>query len=122
MNMSYVTNGLETRSFSGLANTDTVGGNPEIVKSATGQLREYADNMKSFSDNLLQREEEILKNWSGDSKDILQAQFPGLLETFEKIKPCLESIADWADEVINAYSKEDAELADTLTTLLGGAK
>jgi uncharacterized protein YukE len=122
MNMSLISDGVGTLSLSGLATTSTVGGNTTVVSNATSSLRDYATNMQTFADSLLSKEDDILNGWTGTAPEVLRSNFPGLIETFKQLKPCLESIADWADETMKAYSTEDDETASAIRAILGGTQ
>lgn len=121
MDMSLAQNGLPELSLTGLATTETVGGTKATVKRVCEELNDQASSMYQFADNLLATQEELCSNWDATAAGQLNSLFPNVIETFKSIKPCLESIAAWAQETSDSYVALDTETADAISKILGGA-
>lgn len=122
MDMSLAQNGLPELSLSGLATTATVGGTKATVERVVSELNDQAASMYQFADNLLDTQEGLCSNWDATAAGQLNSLFPGVIETFKNIKPCLESIAAWAKETSDNYVNEDTATSEAISKILGGAQ
>lgn len=90
-----------------VADVESRGTNPETVESACSTLEAESKSIEGFKTELETTKTQLLMNWSGNSAENFAAQFPQLIEAFDKIPVCITSIANWAQEVKEAYVKID---------------
>ena len=100
--------------------TDTKGADTSNVSTACNQLNDQATSMQSFASNLEGQMESILVDWQGEAADKFKNEYPRFLESFKKISPCLQSIAEWASSTTSNYSTADTSFMDALNKIYGG--
>ena len=120
MDTSLAVNGLPELSLTGMATTATVGGNTTTASVAAENLETYANNMDAFIAELEAQKDEILQGWEGEAADALRESFPGLIEAFREVPPCIRSISNWTTTTMNAYVRRDQSTAESIRAILGG--
>lgn len=120
MDTSLAVNGLPELTLAGMATTGTVGGNTATVSVAAENLETYANNMDAFIAELEAQKDEILQGWEGAAADELRNSFPGLIEAFREVPPCIRSISNWTTTTMNAYVRRDQSTAESIRAILGG--
>lgn len=100
------TSGLDSFELS-TADVESRGTNPQIVESASSALRSESTSIGNFVSELETTKSQLLANWKGESATKFETNFPKLIQAFEQIPKCVTSIADWAEEVKDAYVKID---------------
>lgn len=89
------------------ADTESRGTDPGKVEAACSDLTRESDQIHSFIDELETTKTQLLASWEGESADKFGTQFPKLINVFEQIPTCVNSIARWAGEVSLGYVKID---------------
>lgn len=112
MNNELATNGLPQISFQGLADTEQVGGSPDMVRKACIQLNELADEMSNFCSRLDEKKEDVLVGWDGKAAGEFQKKFPELLQAFSQVEPTIRSVAEWARNTMDSYVNADERTAE----------
>lgn len=102
--------------------TIKVGGQSQVVKSACDKLATYSENLSGFITQLETQKAEIIADWDGAAKDTFDTEFPGLISEFKKVPGAIDSLKDWATDVMAGYDKVDTETKQKLNKILGGAQ
>lgn len=89
------------------ADVESRGTNSTIVESACSDLEAESAKIESFVNELDITKTQLLLNWDGDSAAKFETKFPNLIQAFQDIPKCINSIATWAEEVKDAYIKID---------------
>lgn len=89
------------------ADTDSRGTNPTVVENACSTLDAESASIDAFVAELESTKSQLLANWEGESATKFETNFPKLIQAFQQIPKCVGSIADWAEEVKEAYVKID---------------
>lgn len=89
------------------ADVESRGTNPTIVENACSNLEAESAKIDSFVNELESTKTQLLLNWVGESADKFETNFPKLIQAFQDIPKCVNSIAAWAEEVKDAYVKID---------------
>lgn len=89
------------------ADVESRGTNPTIVENACSELEAESAKITGFISELDSTKTQLLLSWEGESADKFAANFPKLIEAFQDIPKCVNSIAAWAEEVKDAYVKID---------------
>lgn len=89
------------------ADVESRGTNPTIVESASSDLEAESAQISSFVADLENTKTQLLASWEGESATKFEANFPKLIQAFQDIPKCVNSIAAWAEEVKDAYVKID---------------
>ena len=103
---SLAINGMDELCLSA-ADTESRGTDSGIVEAACTELTNQASSIVTFVGELEATKTQLLANWEGVSADGFEAKFPELISAFEQIPTCINSIADWADELSKKYIEID---------------
>lgn len=100
------TSGLDDLTLSA-ADVESRGTNPSIVENACSELEAESAQIDGFVAELENTKSQLLASWEGVSADRFASNFPKLIQAFQQIPKCVNSIATWAEEVKDAYIKID---------------
>lgn len=99
---------------------ERLGGNKTQVSGSSENLMQLARNLGGLRAELETLRSSLLDgSWTGQAADEFAVQFPRVIEAFERIEPCIRSIADWAQSTMNSYETADNATASILGEILG---
>jgi len=92
---------------------------PTVVSQACDGLTEQVQVLKNFSMELTDRQQQIMQGWEGEAAEKLQTMFPTLIDAFDEIPTCVNSIAEWATSYASALIAID-QMGSENFGILGG--
>lgn len=96
-----------------------LGGKKQVVTDACDVLKQKASRMEAFRDELEAAKTSLLDgDWTGQAADDFAAAFPQMINAFEEIAPCIQSLAAWAESTMTAYDAGDNATAMQLNEIL----